>query len=821
MTPPEWESLDNRSYQEVLQTGKHLPFEKQFWHKDGRRIDVIVGGEAFFDTGQRGFSFVVDIRESKQAQRALEAASAEREAILNQLTEGVIVTDPHGKITYVNEAAQRIHGMAQLAVTPDQYTETYGLTLENGEPYPPEALPLTRAVKQEEVVLDEHWCIVQPDGTKILAIGSASPVYGKNGRKMGAVLTVRDDTQRKLAEEALKESEARYQTLYQWEKKTLEIVEALREAQEPVEMLNCLIQSLGEVLQVSRVYLLEFNDAKEGLPVRFEYRSQPDLSSIKDQIPPWQQCPLIQKALKMQSAYVGNINDGDCLKDNSVMQAFVEEKNVLGALASPIIYQNELLAVVGIHTMQPRHWSQQELSLVQTACNQAAISIYQAQALAARNAAEALKEDFQHKYEWEKRVRETIQSLRQVLEPDQIFPLLVEQVGQTLGLDRMFVIEFNNGDPLPVRYQFTKDPTVDSFMGFVPPWHECPYFKCCQGKQSVFISDVHRCEIIDDKWRTWFSQQGMNAYAAIPIFYQDEVLNTMVLHSSHTREWNEFERSYLAMIAEQLAIALYQARAKAELEAVSRRKSEFVAMMSHELRTPLNAILGYSRMLETGMAGPMNDKQVKFAHNVSISGQHLLNIINDLLDVSKIEAGKMMITPEWLVLAPVLSEVQSMMIELAHKKNVQLTFDIAPDIDWVFVDPGRFRQILINLISNAIKFNRDHGRVTFRLFCQNHELVGEIADNGIGIPKHKHHELFKKFQQLDTSAARAQEGTGLGLALTKDLLEMHGGSITVHSEEGVGSVFRFTLPAPPRSMTQDGFPNSPLTHYVLPTPRSQ
>lgn len=236
-------------------------------------------------------------------------------------------------------------------------------------------------------------------------------------------------------------------------------------------------------------------------------------------------------------------------------------------------------------------------------------------------------------------------------------------------------------------------------------------------------------------------------------------------------------------------------QAKLLAEEASRKKNEFLSLMSHELRTPLNAIIGYSEMLETGLAGGLNTQQQEFANYVSSSGYHLLNLINDLLDIAKIEAGKMQIHLEPVETEPLVRGIESMMTSLANSKDVTLSFQIQPGIETIRIDPGRFKQILINLISNAIKFNHPGGSVLVRLYRTGDAwLTCEVQDTGIGIPEDKVPELFSKFYQVDGTAARSYEGTGLGLALTKDLVELHGGHITIQSQEGIGSTFTFNLP---------------------------
>jgi len=300
---------------------------------------------------------------------------------------------------------------------------------------------------------------------------------------------------------------------------------------------------------------------------------------------------------------------------------------------------------------------------------------------------------------------------------------------------------------------------------------------------------------------------GAKATMRTRIKYNDMLLGFMMLQQcSYQRNWEPDEIDLMEFVADQIGIALAQADLyKAEQQArqseakANARKSEFLAMMSHELRTPLNAIIGYSQMLKLGLGGPMSEKQIQYLLNVEKSGTHLLDIVNSLLDVSQIEAGHLAVVPKTFELQPILEEVRSLVQALANQKEISLSFEVQPKLQTVEADPARFKQILINLLSNAIKFNHPHGQVILRLRQSGDRnwLIGEVEDNGIGIPADKQADLFSKFYQVDSRLARQHEGTGLGLALTKDLVELHGGRISVESREGEGAKFTFTLPAHP------------------------
>jgi PAS domain S-box-containing protein len=234
---------------------------------------------------------------------------------------------------------------------------------------------------------------------------------------------------------------------------------------------------------------------------------------------------------------------------------------------------------------------------------------------------------------------------------------------------------------------------------------------------------------------------------------------------------------------------------KNELEHAGRMKSEFLANMSHELRTPLNGIIGFSEFLVDEKPGKLNDKQKEYLNDILNSGRHLLQLINDVLDLSKVEAGKMELFPETFTLSKAVDEVCAIVSPLAKKKSISIRREIAPKVESITLDQQKFRQVLFNLLSNAVKFTDHEGRV--EIIAGPHEanrLLLQVRDTGIGIRQEDFDKLFVEFKQLDTGSARRYEGTGLGLALTKKIVEFQNGSITVESEPGKGSTFTVILP---------------------------
>ncbi|MBI3742217.1 MAG: PAS domain S-box protein [Chloroflexi bacterium] len=236
-------------------------------------------------------------------------------------------------------------------------------------------------------------------------------------------------------------------------------------------------------------------------------------------------------------------------------------------------------------------------------------------------------------------------------------------------------------------------------------------------------------------------------------------------------------------------------RFERSLEEANRAKSEFLANMSHELRTPLNGIIGFSEFLFDGKAGALNAQQKEFLQDILNSGQHLLQLINDVLDLSKVEAGKMELLPETFAVRKALDEVVSVVNALAKKKRIEIVREVAAQSEQVTLDQQKFKQILYNLLSNAVKFTNEGGRVQVKIAPQSGDRIQlQVRDNGIGIKPEDLPKLFKEFQQLDSSLARRYGGTGLGLALTKKLVELHQGEIQIESVPDVGSTFTIILP---------------------------
>ncbi|MDM9383369.1 GAF domain-containing sensor histidine kinase [Chlorogloeopsis sp. ULAP01] len=343
---------------------------------------------------------------------------------------------------------------------------------------------------------------------------------------------------------------------------------------------------------------------------------------------------------------------------------------------------------------------------------------------------------------------------------------------------------------------------------------------------TLAVDDVEKTYALEECLLSFLRNIQVRAKFVAPIVFEDKLWGLLIAHQCHAPySWSESEKSLLTSVAEQLAIAIHQSELTRSLtqekqtleqrviertvalhdalvaaEAASRLRSEFLATISHELLTPLTYVIGMSSTLLRWSFGELNERQRDYLQTIHDSGEHLLEMINDILELSQIEAGKAVLNITEFSLVDIAETTIASLLEKATSQQVNLRLDLPLDRqrDRFIADVRRVEQILWNLLSNAIKFTPEGGNVTLRLWVENDTAVFQVEDTGIGIPKEQLPLLFEKFHQLDPPYRRRYEGTGLGLALTKQLIELHRGRIEVESTVGVGSIFTVWIPIQPK-----------------------
>jgi len=314
------------------------------------------------------------------------------------------------------------------------------------------------------------------------------------------------------------------------------------------------------------------------------------------------------------------------------------------------------------------------------------------------------------------------------------------------------------------------------------------------------IPDIAAEGAYESRIRGAMLESGTRSVLAIPLLHEQRLVGGLVVTRRVSGEFSAEVVDLLRTFATQSALAIQNARLfreieikSRELEVASQHKSEFLASMSHELRTPLNAIIGFSDVLLQGMFGEMSEKQTEYLQDILASGQHLLSLINDILDLSKIEAGRMDLDVAAFDLPSAIDDALLLMRERASRRSLTLERQVDERLGEIRADQRKVKQVLLNLLSNAVKFTPEGGRIEVRAALVDGAVEISVTDTGIGIAPEDHEAVFEEFRQVGKAEKKA-EGTGLGLALCRKFVELHGGKIWVKSELGQGSTFAFTIP---------------------------
>jgi signal transduction histidine kinase len=319
-------------------------------------------------------------------------------------------------------------------------------------------------------------------------------------------------------------------------------------------------------------------------------------------------------------------------------------------------------------------------------------------------------------------------------------------------------------------------------------------------RRTVHIPDVRA----DPEFRrTDIANAGhFRTVLAVPMLREDEPVGIFLLtRNKAAMPFTDKQIELVTTFADQAVIAIENVRLfneiqekSQQLEIANRHKSQFLANMSHELRTPLNCINGFSEMLLARMFGDLNEKQEEFLRDINSSGEHLLALINDVLDLSKIEAGRMEIFLESFDPGITLDNTVMLVKERAARRGIAVNLSVDDQLERWVGDERKIRQVMLNLLSNAIKFTPEGGRIDVTATLDSNEMEVTVSDTGVGIKPEDQERIFEEFQQAGSDYTKKAEGTGLGLALTKKFIELHGGTIRVESAQGTGSTFTFRLP---------------------------
>jgi len=321
-------------------------------------------------------------------------------------------------------------------------------------------------------------------------------------------------------------------------------------------------------------------------------------------------------------------------------------------------------------------------------------------------------------------------------------------------------------------------------------------------RAPVQIADLRQeQEFATRGMRPILSRLGYQSLLAVPLLLNQKIMGALTVYRRETGNFAPEVVNLLQTFATQSVLAIQNARLFREIEAkgkqleiASQHKSEFLANMSHELRTPLNAIIGFSEVLQEKLFGELNEKQAEYTDDILSSGRHLLSLINDILDLSKIEAGRMELEVTTFYLPDAIENALLLIRERASRHGIKLERMIDQRLGDFTGDERKIKQVLVNLLSNSVKFTPEGGQIKVEAKLGDNAVIVSVTDTGIGIAKEDQEAIFEEFRQASGNYAQKREGTGLGLTLTRRFVELHGGKIWVESEVGKGSTFTVTLP---------------------------
>ena len=487
------------------------------------------------------------------------------------------------------------------------------------------------------------------------------------------------------------------------------------------------------------------------------------------------------------------------------LKGTAQATNYRSVLTVPLLHQRHPIGVIAVSRQEPRAFSAEQIQLLATFADQAVIAIENVRLF---KELEARTRELTRSVEKLTALGEVGRAVSATLDVETVLQTVVSRASQLAAADGGSIFEYDEGSQeFRLRATYAYAPELAAALQETPiRMGEGVIGGAAARQEPMQVPDIVREGAYQTRFRDILLRTGYRALVAVPLVREGQVIGALSVNRKAPGEFPPEVIEFLSTFATQSALAIQNARLFRELEAksrlleaASRHKSEFLANMSHELRTPLNAILGFSEVLAERMFGEVNEKQAEYLQDILSSGRHLLSLINDILDLSKVEAGRLELEPGRFHLPTALDNALILVRERATRHGITLTRSVDERLGDIVADERKMKQILLNLLSNAVKFTPEGGRVGLTATADRDLITIAVSDTGIGIAPEDQAAIFEEFRQVGREDARKQEGTGLGLTLAKKFVELHGGRIGVQSQLGQGSTFTFTLPVRPDS----------------------
>jgi two-component system, NtrC family, sensor kinase len=482
----------------------------------------------------------------------------------------------------------------------------------------------------------------------------------------------------------------------------------------------------------------------------------------------------------------------------------MRERGFRSGVWVPMLREGVAIGAIGVTRSEAGGFGGEEIALLKTFADQAVIAIENVRLF---TELQARTRDLTRSVDELTALGEVSRALSSTLDLETVLQTIVARANELAGTAGCTIWEYADaGEEFRLRASHYADPNDAVILqapvrGMTIPKGQGVTSRVMERRQPVQIPDITVEGSYESPIRRQLIGAGHRALLGVPLLSEDEVIGVLAVTRKTPGEFASGIVQLLSTFGTQSALAIQNARLFRELadkshqlEVASQHKSEFLANMSHELRTPLNAIIGFSEVLADRMFGELNEKQEEYLKDIYVSGTHLLSLINDILDLSKIEAGRMELELSDFDLPTAIENALMLVRERAGRRGIALDLSVDERLGQMRADERKIRQVVLNLLSNAIKFTPEGGRVEVRAVPVDESVEVSVTDTGVGIAPEDRETIFEEFRQVGT-AAKKVEGTGLGLTLCRKFVELHGGRIWVKSQEGVGSTFTFTIPA--------------------------
>ena len=469
-------------------------------------------------------------------------------------------------------------------------------------------------------------------------------------------------------------------------------------------------------------------------------------------------------------------------------------------LAMPLLREGVAIGSIVIRSTEVRPFSDKQIALLKTFADQAVIAIENVRLF---KELDARTNELTRSVGELKALGEVGQAVSSTLDLETVLTRIVSHAVQLSGTEGGAIYEYDEPSEefLLRATDHMEEELINALRANPPRLGDGVVGRAAASREPVQVPDILEERAYAPRMRHLLERFGFRASLAVPLLREDRIIGGLVVRRKSTGEFRPEVIELLKTFATQSVLAIQNARLFREIEdksrqieAANRHKSEFLANMSHELRTPLNAIIGFSEVLGERMFGELNEKQAEYTEDILSSGRHLLSLINEILDLSKVEAGRMELELATFDLPLAIDNARTFVRERATKHGINLDVTVDEGLGDFVGDERKIKQVLLNLLSNAVKFTPEGGRIGINARQADGSVEISVSDTGIGIAPEDQPKIFEEFRQVGADYAHKVEGTGLGLTLAKKFVELHGGRIWVTSEVGKGSTFSFNLP---------------------------